>query len=373
MEIAPHTSGQLRAVGEAFAMPGGFVEALPHGSGHINDTYCAVYQNGAARARFIHQRVNHEVFKDVPKLMENIVRVTSQAHAVLEAREVPDRARRALRVIPTLDGASFHRDPEGNFWRTYDFIEGAVCHDRVDSPEQAREAARLFGAFQCMASGLEGHPLHETVPGFHHTRSRFNALLEAVRRDAAGRASAAEDEVRFVREREKTVDVLLDMLARDELPMRVTHNDTKLNNVMLDARTGEGLCVIDLDTVMPGLVHYDFGDMVRTGVSPAPEDETDLRKVAVRMEIFEALARGYLSTAGEFLTPAEKAWLAFSGKLITLEIGIRFLADFLNGDVYFKIHRDGHNLDRCRAQFKLVECIEAEEDAMRRLVDSIAP
>ena len=228
--------------------------------------------------------------------------------------------------------------------------------------------AKAFGRFQQLLAELPAPRLHDTIPDFHHTPKRFSALEQAIAADAAGRAALAKPEIEFALAHQPIAGVLLDA----NLPERVTHNDTKFNNVMLDDATGEGICVIDLDTVMPGLAPYDFGDMVRTTTSPAMEDERDLSKVTMQFPMFEALVRGYLSSAGAFLTNAEKQLLAFSGKLITFEIGIRFLADYLMGDTYFKVHREGHNLDRCRTQFKLVESIERQEEKMDRLVESLA-
>ena len=213
--------------------------------------------------------------------------------------------------------------------------------------------------------------MHETIPEFHHTRSRYEALIRAIESDSEGRVNSVAEEIAFARSREAMVDKLLDEHARGDLPERVTHNDTKLNNVMFDLASGEAICVIDLDTVMPGLVLYDFGDLVRTATSPALEDEKDLSKVTMQRPMFEALAQGYVDATRSFLLPAEKARLAFSGKLITFEIGLRFLTDFLKGDTYFKTHRPGHNLDRCRTQFKLVESIEEQETAMQRFVDTL--
>jgi len=361
----------LEEVGRGFGLKGSFLGAEPYGSGHINDTYAATYELPAGPVRYLHQRINHLIFKQPDLLMDNILRVTRHASEELRGAGADDVGRRTLTVLPSTDGLPYWLDGEGNTWRTYYFIERALTYDRVETVEQARGAAAAFGKFQNLLSNLPGDRLHETIPKFHHTRSRFDALMEAVNNDPAGRSQSVTEEVAFARQRESMVDVLLDLQAAGELPERVTHNDTKLNNVMFDTATGEAICVVDLDTVMPGLILYDFGDMVRTATSPALEDETDLSKVTMQMPMFEALARGYMQEAGGFLTAAEKANLAFSGKLISFEIGLRFLTDFLAGDVYFKTKHDRHNLDRCRTQFKLVESIEAQEDAMRRVVDAL--
>jgi hypothetical protein len=345
-------------------LPGEFISAAAYGTGHINDTYCAVFDQGGRRVRYIVQRINHHVFKNPSDLMENIRRVT--AHLARKSASQSDSARRVLTLIPAHGGQPSYCDPLGNHWRVYIFIEGARTFEAVESPQQAFEAAKAFGQFQKLLADLVPPRLRDTIPDFHHTPKRFAALENAIEADAANRAKLAKSEIEFALSRKAATDVLLDA----KLPERVTHNDTKFNNVMLDDATGEGICVIDLDTVMPGLALYDFGDMVRTTTSPAQEDERDLSKVRMQFPMFEALARGYLAAA-DFLTPAEKSLLPFSGKLITFEIGIRFLTDFLAGDTYFKVHRDGHNLDRCRTQFKLVESIEAQETAMNKLIGTI--
>jgi len=349
-----------------FRVEGELVGVAPYGSGHINDTYCATFRQSSAQVRYILQRVNHHVFKDPRALIENIQRVSS--HLAMRLAGVPDSDRRVLTLIPARDGLSWHADAEGSYWRVYRFIENARTYDAVESTAQAFQAARAFGQFQKLLADLPAPRLHDTIPDFHHTPRRFMALEQAIAQDAVGRAAQAKAETDFALAHQPITGVLLNA----NLPERVTHNDTKFNNVMLDDATGEAICVIDLDTVMPGLALYDFGDMVRTTTSPAPEDEQDLSRVTMQFPVFEALVRGYLSSAGDMLTMEERQLLAFSGKLITFEIGIRFLADYLSGDTYFKVHRDGHNLDRCRTQFKLVESIEQQEEMMNKLVRSIS-
>jgi hypothetical protein len=362
----PSPQRDIRSVSRGFAILGDFVDAVPYGAGHINDTYCATYNQGGTAVRYIHQRINCTIFKEPAVLMDNIGRVVEHLHRKLAGRA--DASRRALTLVPTHDGRLLFEDEAGDPWRTYLFIEGARTYDAVESPAQAFQAASAFGRFQEMLADLPAPPLRPTLPGFHDTPKRFAAIEQAIAADAAGRVRLAGPEIEFALARKSMTGVLLDLQQQGEICERTTHNDTKLNNVMIDDATGEGVCVIDLDTVMPGLVLYDFGDMVRTATSPALEDERDLSRVEMQFPMYEALVRGYLSTAGHFLNEVEKQHLAFAGKLITFEIGIRFLADFLAGDVYFKVHRDGHNLDRCRTQFKLVECIEAQEPAMNRLV-----
>jgi len=341
------------------------VRAEPYGSGHIHDTFCVEFARGDVRQRAIVQRMNEQIFRDLPALMENIERVTKHVSAKVAGE--PDGERRALRLIPTREGATWRRDDAGDAWRAYWKIERARTVDAVSAPEQAFEAGKAFGRFQELLADLPAPRLHETIKDFHHTPKRFAALRRAIAADAAGRAKTADAEIAFALAQEPMTRVLLEA----GLPERVTHNDTKINNVMLDDATGEGMCVIDLDTAMPGLAPYDFGDMVRTATSLTAEDERDLSKVGMEFELYEALLRGYLSTAGGFLTKAERALLAFSGRLITFEIGMRFLTDYLAGDTYFKVHREGHNLDRCRTQFALARSIGEQEERMNRLAETL--
>jgi hypothetical protein len=362
--MKPHLD--IRSISSNFAILGDFVDAVPYGTGHINDTYCATFDHAGVPVRYIHQRMNSAIFKDPPALMENIRRVTEHLHRKLAGRADADR--RALTVVSARDGRPYFRDAAGDYWRTYLFIERARTYDAIESTTQAFEAAKAFGRFQENLADLPPPALHVTLPGFHDTPKRYAAFEQAVAADAAGRVRMAGPEIEFVLRRKQIADVLLELHRQGEIPERTTHNDTKLNNVMLDDATHEGICVIDLDTVMPGLALYDFGDMVRTATNPAFEDERDLSKVRMVFPMYEALVRGYLAAAGHFLNRVERQHLAFAGKLITLEIGLRFLADFLMGDVYFKVHREGHNLDRCRTQFRLVESIEAQEAAMNQLV-----
>ncbi len=348
-----------------FDVSGVYRGAIPYGSGHINDTYKAVYEGPERQIHVILQRINHQIFRDPVALMNNIQRVT--AHVAAQVKMEPDSARRSLTLIPAQDGQAWHLDAHGNYWRAYYFIPNARTYDTVESAKQAYEAARTFGKFQKYLASLPAPRLHDTIPDFHNTPRRLRALKDATRADAVGRAGIATAEIAFVDAREGMASALLDA----GLPERVTHNDTKINNVMMDEVSGEGLCVIDLDTVMPGLAPYDFGDLVRTATSHAQEDELDLSKVSMQLPMYEALLRGYLSTAGEFLTWEEKQCLALAGKLITFEIGVRFLTDYLAGDLYFKVHRPGQNLDRCRTQFRLVESIEQQEERMQDLLWSI--
>lgn len=356
----------LAEIAAEFDVSGRFLRGAPYGTGHINDTYAIECEVAGTPARYILQRINQRVFRDVEGLMENIARVTSHIGRVAAAE---GNGRRALTLVSTRQGATFHRDAAGSCWRCYVFIEGARTYDVIEHPAQAREAARAFGRFQHQLVDLPGGRLRETIPYFHDTVRRFGALREAIAADAHGRCQVARAEIEFALAREKMTGVLLELLSRGEIAERVTHNDTKLNNVMLDDVTGEGVCVIDLDTVMPGLALYDFGDMVRTATNSAAEDEIDLGRVECRLPIFEALAEGYLATAGDFLNEAERAHLVFSGQLMTYEVGIRFLTDFLSGDVYFKTRRSEHNLERARNQFALLRSMEHQRTALEACIE----
>ena len=360
------TDEQLRGVARQFQIDGELATVVPYGTGHINDTYCAVYHHEGLRRRTLLQRVNTAIFKNPAQLMENIRRVTSHVATKLSRQtgSQTDSHRGVLALIPTRDGQAWHHDEGGSCWRMYRFEEYSRTYDSVQSPGQAFQAAAAFGQFQSLLADLPLPRLHDTIADFHNTPLRLEAFRHEVALDRANRACFARAEIEFAFARQSIAGVLIN--AR--LPERVTHNDCKLNNVLFDATTGQALCVIDLDTVMPGLSLYDFGDMVRTATSPAAEDEPDLAKVTIQLPMFEALLRGYLSTAGKFLTHEEKLYLAFAGKLLAFEQGIRFLADYLAGDPYYKVKSPDHNLDRCRTQFKLLQSIEQQEEKMHQLI-----
>lgn len=351
-----------------FCFEGEFIRAEPHGFGHINDTYAAYFRKDSGEVhRYLMQRINRYVFRDIEGLMLNIVAITTHLrNKIVAAGGDPDRE--TLTLIPTTEEKAFYKTRGGDFWRAYIFVEGARTYESVESLEHIYSAGRAFGSFQKLLADFPAEQLVETIPGFHHTRRRFDAFVQAVERDIKNRAHAVRPEIEFVERRFKDTSVLLDLLDQGTLPVRVTHNDTKFNNVMIDDESGEGICVVDLDTVMPGLSLYDFGDAVRYAANPAAEDERDLSKVCVDLNIYEHFARGFLDSARDFLTPQEVDHLPFSAKLMTLECGMRFLTDYLEGDVYFKTHRESHNLDRCRTQFKMVEDMEAKFDQMERII-----
>ncbi len=342
--------------------------ALRYGSGHINDTFAVYVQkpDGEA-ARFILQRINTIVFKDPQGVMENIVGVTQYLKKVIE-QNGGDPAREALYVVPTKAGKYIFEDSCGGVWRCYVFIEGTICLQKVENPQHFYASALGFGKFMRQLSGYPAETLHETIRQFHDTPNRFQNFKKALETDALGRAAGVQQEIDFVLAREKDCSVLTDKLAKGELPLRVTHNDTKLNNILIDEKTGEGLCIIDLDTIMPGLSLYDYGDSIRFGASTATEDEPDLTKVHFDVDLFDIYTKGYLEAAGSALTAEEKRCMPCGAKLMTLECGMRFLTDYLEGDTYFKIHRENHNLDRCRTQFRLVKEMEEQWDKMNSIV-----
>ena len=350
---------ELLQISGRFAIDGELENIEPHGNGHINDTFLLTCRAASGeKCRYILQRMNHEVFKDPRGLMENIVGVTAFLQKKI-AENGGDPRREALNVIPVADGGSYRQEEDGTFWRMYRFVENAVSYDVVERPEDFYESAVAFGHFQKLLADFPADTLYESIPNFHNTKARFLDFEEAVARNACGRAASVAREIAFVRGRREFASVLVDMQERGELPLRVTHNDTKLNNVLMDDKTGEGMCIIDLDTVMPGLVLYDFGDSIRFGANHCAEDETDLSKVSLDVDLFATYTAAFLEGTGGSLTSEEIAYLPWGAKLMTLECGIRFLTDYLAGDQYFHISREGQNLDRCRTQFKLVADMEA--------------
>ncbi len=360
-----------RLIAARFALDGNLVSVEPFAGGHINDSFLVGVEQPAGRGRYLLQRINSTIFRQPEQVMQNIARVTGHVADRLCAKGIADVERRTLTLMPTREGLPFYRAPAGECWRVYRFIERARAYLAVETPKQAEQAGRAFGNFQRFLADLPAPRLHNTIPDFHNTPKRYAALDDAVARDAAGRVAQTQAEINQARHYRSLASALLDLHAAGDIPERITHNDTKISNVLLDVDTDEALCVVDLDTVMSGLSPYDFGDMVRSMTTTAAEDETDLSKVRLEMSLFEGLARGYLSAAGEFLTFAERANLVTAGKLITLEQAVRFLTDHLNSDIYYKIDRPNQNLDRCRAQFKLLESIKRCEARMTRFVKGL--
>jgi aminoglycoside phosphotransferase (APT) family kinase protein len=361
--------GNIEAVVRQFQIEGEFLDARPYGTGHLHDTLLVNMIDNQRHVPYIFQRINHFAFRNPSVLMENIVRVTGFIRQKLEAQHLTknDISRRVLTVILTRDGEAFYRDAGGNYWRAYIFIKGAQTYDKLDSLDQAYQVAYMFGQFLVLLQDFPDPPLQESIPGFHNGPKRFRDFQEALAADPQNRAITAKAEIDFLLDRAPMFDVIPDLVQRNKIPIRVTHNDPKVNNVMLDDVTGKGVCVIDLDTVMNGVSLFDFGDLARSGLSSAAEDERDLSKVSIEIPRFEAILKGFLAGVGESLTQTEQDYLVFSSKLMTLLIGMRFLTDYLQGDVYFKVHRQGHNLDRCRRQFKLVQLIIHHEDEMNAL------
>ena len=362
----PGTQQKLRKLMNKFTIYGDFLLGVPFGNGHVNDTYLVTFDQGGVRLNYTMQRINSEVFKEPLKVMENIDRVTQ--HVLSKIRQAHmEMKKRTMRLLRTPDNLPYVIDDNGSCWRAYVYVERARAYDVLETPEQAYGIAKAFGEFQQQLTDLPGR-LHETIPDFHNTPKRIEQLEKAIARDAVGRAAKVQKEIDFILSRKEEAGILMKLNSSGDIPERITHNDTKCNNVLIDDLSGEGVAVIDLDTVMPGLSLYDFGDMVRTCTSPADEDEVDLRKVYMQFNMYEALFNGFCAAANSFMTPAEKENLALSGKIITLEIGTRFLADYLNGDTYFKIKRPEQNLDRCRTQLKLVTSIEEQMNDMQKLL-----
>lgn len=348
---------------QVFDISGKALELEAFGNGHIHDTFIARFDTGR---HYIFQKFNTNVFHKPHAVQENIRAVTTHIAGRLRTEGRTDWRRRSLNMVPSRAGDWLHAHPDGSVWRAFDFIPGTETLEQVRTPQQAYTLGNTFGRFQQMLSDFPAE-LHETIPGFHDTRRRFNAFTKTLPLASKQRHENALGEIAFALAHEHVVDRLLDLNADGQLPVRITHNDTKVNNLLFDRQTQEGLCVIDLDTVMPGLWLYDFGDMVRTGAATAAEDERDLNRVDIDARRFEALAAGYLDAVSNVLTPLERSLLAFSGILLTFETGLRFLTDYLQGDVYFKIHYPEQNLDRCRNQFRLVETLENRREELDRL------
>ena len=343
-----------------FAIEGEFVDLRSHARGHIHDTYVSTWTSGAEQRRYIHQRMNDRVFTDIPGLMHNVELVTR--HLQAGAKDQPGDMT-VLRLVPTGHGHPFLQHSSGP-WRTYEYIDNTESFDRCESPEQAFEAARAFGGFQARLLGLDALDLRETLPMFFSSTHRLEQLGDARSSDVMGRVADCQSELDFVQAHVQDIGVIEACLAADEFPSRVVHGDTKLNNVLFDRATGRARCVVDLDTCMPGYSLYDFGDLVRFTAATCGEDEQDTDRAGVDLELYRALVAGYLDGAARFLTPRELELMPFSARLVTLTIGMRFLADHLAGDVYFKIERPGQNFDRARVQFRMVREMERNRERM---------
>lgn len=359
---------KITEIAKHFELQGDLVEIKRWGNGHINDTFLLIYQIGKmGRLKIILQKMNKVVFPKPVEVMENVMGVTRFLYKKIEEAG-GDPMRETLNVIPAVDGCPYYQDEDGEYWRAYIYISDARSFDAPETLEDFYESAYSFGKFQSMLSDYPAETLHETIEKFHDTRNRFANFKKALEADIMGRAAEVQEEIQFVLDREADAGVFVDMIEKKELPLRVTHNDTKLNNIMLDNVTRKGICVVDLDTVMPGLAMYDFGDSIRSGASTGAEDEKDLSKISCDMELFEVYTKGFLEGCGHKLTEKEVELFPMGAKLMTYECGMRFLTDYLEGDVYYKIHRPEHNLDRARTQFKLVADMEAKWDIMQDIV-----
>lgn len=359
---------RLATVSRRFRLKGQVLTIQPYGYGHINDTYLMKCKHtGAEHQDYILQRINHQVFTKPVELMKNIERVTAHLRQKIRARG-GDVERETLNLIPTLDDELFYQHSDGTYWRVYLFITAAQTYQQVASLAHVYNAAQAFGHFQELLSDFPAEELYETIPHFHHTRKRFEAFEAAVAADLMERAQSVQSEIEFIRAREAESSVLVDLISEGKLPQRVTHNDTKFNNIMIDDETGQGICVIDLDTVMPGLSLYDFGDAVRSAANSATANIRDFSQVHVDLEIFDSLTHGYLDALRETLTPLEIECLPFSARLMTFENSIRFLTDYLQGDTYFKTHRENQNLDRCRVQLHLLADMEQQFEQLTAIV-----
>ena len=333
-------------------------ELIPFGNGHINDTYkCGDY---------VVQKINENVFKDPERLMENVITVTDHIKKAV-IKEGKDPEKYTLSIVPTLDQKPYCRLSDGSFFRVTKYIANTVSYDEVN-PTLLYKAAYGFGKFQNMLSDLNGRSLHETIKDFHNTPARYEALLRAVKADVCGRVSKVAPELEYLASVKDEYSVITAALESGALPTRVTHNDTKINNVLFDKDSGEFVAVVDLDTVMPGSLLYDYGDAVRFAVNAAAEDEPDLSKVGILYDNFKAFTKGFLDAMGSGITPLEKELLVFSARLLTLELVIRFLTDYIEGDVYFKISRENHNLDRARCQLRFAQLIGENKEKLNDIV-----
>ena len=361
------TPEQVLSVCEKFAFGGAVSDIKVCGNGHINSTYIITAANGK---RYILQILNTAIFKDPVGVMNNIMAVTDHIRkGLIQSGE--DAERGTMRVVLTKGGANGYTDGDGRFWRAYDFVEGTVCRLTVDSPETFARVGEAFGDFQRRLSDFDASALIESIPNFHNTKKRYADFLTAVERNAAGRADLVWDEIKFITDRADKCSLIVDALESGDIPLRVTHNDTKLSNILLDEVTEEAICIIDLDTVMPGSSLYDFGDSIRTGAASAPEDEPDLGKVHFLPEMFKAYTKGFVRGTGGALTEKELSMLPDGGYIITLEQAIRFLGDYLDGDTYYHTDYPDHNLVRARTQLKLVAETEAYLEELREFVKGL--
>ncbi len=361
---------EIKCIAEHFALEGDVVQVTAHGNGHINDTYLVRTQKEERQFYYILQRINTAIFTEPEKLMHNISGVTEYLRDKF-LTEGRDGERCTLTIIPTKSGELYYEAEDGNCYRAYIYIDKTRTLEQITSAEDFAVAAEAFGEFRFHLSDYPADMLYETIPDFHNTPKRYARFMEVLANDPLGRADEAQEEIAFIKARQAEIGILCDALQTGEIPLCVTHNDTKLNNILLDEDTGEVVCIIDLDTVMPGSVLYDIGDSIRFGASTAAEDETDLSKVALDLDLFACYVKGYCKGCKGSLSTGEYELLPMGAKLMTLECGMRFLTDYLEGDVYFKIHRERHNLERCRTQLALVADMEKKWEAMKQIVEEV--
>ena len=360
----------LKDIANQFKLTGTVKNIDPFGNGHINDTF-KIYIKEPEFPDYILQRKNHHVFKDIPGMIENIVRVTDHIRMKLQKEKTEDIPKKVITHIQCTNGDYFYQDNDGNYWTVFLFIPGSQSVEKIENYEHAFLAGKGFGKFQAQLADLPGKPLNETIIDFHNIEFRYQNFRKALKINYQNRAAETQYEIEFAREHETEMHTLINAQKAKEIPSRITHNDTKINNILFD-KNGYILCVIDLDTVMPGLVHFDFGDAIRTAACTAEEDETDLSKISINLNIFEAFAKGFLEETKSFLTKKEIALLSHAAKFMTFIMGIRFLTDYLEGDVYYKIKHPEHNIERARAQFRLVSEITKNEEEMNRIIQQMA-
>ncbi len=359
----------LKRLFECFAAEGTFLTGEPFGSGHIHETF---YIKTAEQNKddYILQKLNNKVFRNIPELQDNIERVTLHLHKKISSIPGSDVKRECLQMISAIDGKSWITDSYGNYWRMFVFIANHRSYDIVDSPDKAFEGGKAIGRFQALLSDLPGKPLFDTIPNFHNIENRLDIFFKTLKEDPAGRVRETGNETAFIIRRADNMKIIHKLGREGKIPVRITHNDTKFNNILFD-ENDRSLCIIDLDTVMPGYFHSDFGDAIRTGANIAAEDEKELLKVEMDIDLFEAYARGYLSETKNTLNAVEKEYLAFTPLLMTYEQALRFLTDYIDGDKYYKTHHEHHNLQRTRAQMRLVESMEEQHGAMLKIIKGL--
>lgn len=350
----------------AFDITGTLKEQRQMTNGHVNSTYMLIFDENGETKKYVLQKVNTVAFKYPDKLMSNIIGITNHIRKKAEENG-EDTSRCTLSFIPCKDGNYYYIDDENSCWRIYTLVDDVYTCNSIENENDFYNAGIAFGEFQKLLADYDCNSLYDTIENFHNTVARFEALKTAIEENLSGRAHNVKNEIEFALAREKDAHVLVDLIADGKLPLRVTHNDTKLNNILFDNKSNKGICIIDLDTVMPGLSLYDFGDSIRFGANTASEDEKDLSKVSLSLALYEVYVRGYLESAKDSLTDLEKELLPFGAKLMTYECGIRFLTDYLNGDKYFHVNYPDHNLDRCRTQFALVADIEKKMNEMQEI------